>query len=218
MDPEAAAFVLAHTRLGCPPSVPEIRLYLATEPYGLWDRTSRDFGSAFPFWAFAWAGGQSLARHVLDHPEVVAGRSVLDLGSGGGLVAIAAARAGAASVVASEIDRLAIAAIGLNLPANGIELAGTTGDVLDEDAAGADLVLAGDVFYERPMADRVARFLERVRLRGAEVLVGDPGRSYLPRPHLEAVATYEVRATDALEGAPVTRSTVWRVVPGPPSR
>jgi len=207
-----AAFVLANTRLTSPPFVPEVRLHLAGEPFDLWRETERRHGPALPFWAFAWAGGLSLARYVLDHPSVVAGRRVLDVASGSGLVAIAAARAGAAAVVASEVDRLAAAAIDLNAAANGVTLAGVIGDVFDADGPDADVVLAGDVFYERPMAERVARFLERARSRGATVLVGDPGRAYLPRGGLEPIATYDVPGTGPLEDADVTPTTVWRAV------
>jgi predicted nicotinamide N-methyase len=149
---------------------------------------------------------------VLDHPPVVAGRSVLDLGSGGGLVAIACALAGAAAVVASEVDHLAAAAIELNAAANGVSLAFVVGDVLDTDAVGAGVVLAGDVFYERPMADRMMRFLERARTGGATVLVGDSGRAYLPRARFDPVATYDIMATSPLEDADVTPTTVWRAV------
>jgi predicted nicotinamide N-methyase len=206
------AFILAHTALTSAPSVPEVRLHLAGEPYDLWRTTERHHGPAFPFWAFAWAGGQALARHVLDNPAVVAGRSVLDLASGSGLVAIAAARAGAASVVASEVNEVAVAAIALNARANGVVLAAVIGDVLDADPPAADLVLAGDVFYERPTAERMADFLERARAGGATVLIGDPGRAYMPRTGLEPIATYDVAATGPLEGVDVTPTTVWRAL------
>jgi len=211
--PAAAAFVRAQTRPGATALVPEVRLHLADEAFGLWGRTEEEAGQADlppPFWAFAWAGGQAVARHVLDHPDLVAGRSVLDLASGSGLVAIAAARAGAAAVTVSEVDRFALAAIALNAEANGVTLAGTLGDVLEGDGGAARVVLAGDVFYEQPMAGRVLPFLERAAARGAVVLVGDPGRAHLPRHRLEALATYEVEGTLAVEGADVMRATVWR--------
>jgi predicted nicotinamide N-methyase len=206
-------FVLANTRLAAVPSVPEIRLHLAEEPFGLWEKTERKLGGTglpLPFWAFAWAGGVALARYVLDHPDVVAGRSVLDLASGSGLVAIAAAKAGAATVTANEVDGFARAAIALNVEANGVAVAGTFEDVLDGDGAGAEVVLAGDVFYERPMAERVRPFLERAWTRGAHVLVGDLGRAYLPSSGFEAIASYDVPVTRALEDAEVKRTTVWR--------
>lgn len=207
-----AAFILANTRLTSPPLVPEVRLHLAAEPFDLWRETERRYSPALPFWAFAWAGGLSLARYVLDHPSVVAGRRVLDLASGSGLVAIASARAGAAAVIASEVDRLAAAAIALNVAANGVTVADVIGDVCDADAADAEVVLAGDVFYERPMAERIASFIERARSHGATVLVGDPGRAYLPRGGLEPIATYDVPATGPLEDSDVTPTTVWRAV------
>jgi predicted nicotinamide N-methyase len=213
-DRAAADFILARTRLVSPPCVPEVRLHLAGEPFQLWRETERRYGPALPFWAFAWAGGQALARYVLDHPGVVAGRRVLDLGSGGGLVAIAAALAGAAAVVASEVDPLATVAIDLNARANQVALAGVIGDVFDADPVDADLVLAGDVFYERAMGERAARCLERARSRGTTVLVGDPGRAYLPRDRFEPVATYDVPASGPLEGADVTPATVWRARDG----
>jgi predicted nicotinamide N-methyase len=209
-----AAFVRAHTRLVAPPLVPEIRLHLAEEPYAIWRDVERELGRAeppLPFWAFAWVGGQALARHVLDHPEAVAGRRALDLASGSGLVAIAAAMAGAAAVKASEVDPFAIAAIELNAAANGVTVAATAEDLLDGDGGGAEVVLAGDVFYERSMSDRVLPFLERARVRGAAVLIGDPGREHLPRRRLEAVAEHDVRDVSALEGRAVRRTTVWRL-------
>ena len=207
------AFVRANTRLVAPPHVPEVRLHLADEALGLWKKTEELLartGLPLPFWAFAWAGGQALARYLLDHPDLVAGRSVFDLASGSGLVAIAAARAGAAAVTASEVDQLAIAAIALNAETNDVVVSCTRGDALDGDGAGAEVVLAGDVFYERPMADRVLPFLERARARGASVLIGDPGRAYLPRTRFEALATYEVPVTRATEDAEVKQTTVWQ--------
>jgi predicted nicotinamide N-methyase len=216
--PAAADLVRAQTRLGATALVPEVRLHLAEEAFGLWGRTEEEAGRAGlppPFWAFAWAGGQAVARHVLDNPALVAGRSVLDLASGSGLVAIAAALAGAAAVTVSEIDRFALAAIGLNAEANGVVLAGEVGDVLAGDGEGAEVVLAGDVFYEQPMAGRVLPCLERALARGALVLAGDPGRAYLPRHRFEALATYDVAGTRAVEGSDLMRATVWRPHPAP---
>lgn len=210
---ELTAFICANTRL-CPvPLVPEIRLYLADEPFGLWKKTEAELGDvdpAPPFWAFAWAGGVALARYVLDHPDVIRGRPVLDLASGSGLVAIAAAKAGAAAVTASEIDSFAIRAISLNAEANGVIVDDTLEDVLDGDGTGADVVLAGDVFYEKRLADRVLPFLQRVRARGAAALVGDPGRTYLPRRRFEALAAYDVPVARTVEDAEVKRTTVWQ--------
>lgn len=193
--------------------MPEVRLHLAEDVFGLWTKTREELGGGDvppPFWAFAWAGGQALARYVLDHPELVAGRSVFDLASGSGLVAIAAALAGAASVTASDVDRFAVAAVALNAAANRVEVAGTLVDGLDGDGAGAQVVLAGDVFYERGMADRVLAFLRRAAARGASVLVGDPGRDYLPRALFQALATYQVPMAPGLEDRDVKRTTVWR--------
>jgi predicted nicotinamide N-methyase len=209
-----AAFIRRHTRLATPPLVPEITLHLARDVFALWEKTEQDAGAAPlppPFWAFPWAGGQALARYVLDHPGDVAGRTVLDLAAGSGLVAIAAAKAGAAVVTPSETDPLAFAAIELNSAANGVTLEATLGDVLGGAAIGNDLVLVGDAFYERPMAERVLPFLERARASGAVVLVGDPGRAYLPRERFAAVACYDVPVSRVLEDADVKRTTVWRV-------
>jgi predicted nicotinamide N-methyase len=211
------AFIRVNTRLAAPPCVPEIRLHLADDAISLWEKTEAELGCtglAPPFWAFAWAGGQALARYVLDHPELIRGHRVLDLAAGCGLVAIAAAVAGAAAVTASEVDELAVAAIDLNARANGATVAAVLEDLLDGNAGGAEVVLAGDVFYERTMAARVLPFLGRASERGACVLIGDPERAYLPRRCLEALATYEVRVSRALEDADVKRTTVWRLVPG----
>ncbi len=202
--------VAAGTRLAAPPYVPEVRLRLADEVFGLWGRTG-----ALPYWAFAWAGGLALARHVLDHPALVAGRSVLDLASGSGLVAIAAARAGAASVLAVDVDPLAGAAITANAAANGVAVSVLVADLLDAPGAGpagaeaAEVVLAGDVFYERPMARRVLGYLEHARRRGAAVVVGDPGRAYLPRDRFVRVAVHEVPGCGLLEAADTVPVTVW---------
>jgi predicted nicotinamide N-methyase len=190
-----------------PALVPEIRLHLAEEPFAIWEQLGE--GGPLPFWAFAWPGGQALARHVLDHPELVRGRRVLDLASGSGLVAIAAAKAGAAAVTAADLDAHAAAAIALNAAANGVDIAIAFGDALDGDGGDAEVVLAGDVLYERPMAGRVLPFLDRCRRRGATVLIGDPGRGYLPRVRLEALATYRVHVPRAVEDRDVKTTTVW---------
>jgi predicted nicotinamide N-methyase len=209
----AAAFVRAHTRLLRPPQVPELRLHLTEDAFGLWKRTEEEVGHPGvppPYWAFAWPGGQGLARYLLDNPALVRGRSVFDLGSGSGLVAIAAAQAGAARVTASEVDVFALAAIGLNAGVNGVSIACAPGDAVDGHGIEADLVLAGDIFYERPLAERVMRFLERAQARGADVLVGDPGREYLPRPRFVPLATYEVAVPPGLEDRDVKVTNVWR--------
>ena len=208
-------FVRAGTRLGPVALVPEIRLYQAGDPISLWQRTEVSSGRSGldpPFWAFAWAGGQVLARYLLDHPETVRGRVVVDVASGSGLVAIAAARAGAAAVTAYDVDPLAAAAIEVNAEANGVTVRAVCADVLDRDelpAAGTGAVLVADAFYQRELAARVTRFAGRGRARGADVLVGDFGRAYLPRDRLTALASYDVPGQDVLEDRSVKRTTVW---------
>ncbi|WP_367197107.1 methyltransferase [Amorphus sp. 3PC139-8] len=208
------AFILAHTRLLTPPHVPEIRLHLADEATELWERTEeelQEIGLPPPFWAFAWAGGQALARYILDRPELVAGKRVLDFASGSGLVAIAAAKAGAATVVATEIDAFAIDAIALNAAENAVTVEVRHADVLAAPPSDADLLLAGDVFYEKPMSEAVIAWLDTAYRAGANVLIGDPGRSYLPRDRLQALADYRVEVTRALEDSEIKHTTVWRL-------
>jgi len=210
---DAERFILDNTALTAPPHVPEIALHLADEAHDLWRRTEEELagiGLPPPFWAFAWAGGQGLARHVLDRPEIVRGKRVMDFASGSGLVAIAAARAGAASLLAADIDPFCEAAIRLNAGANGVEVGFTGEDQIGLDG-GWDVVLAGDVFYDKAFADRLMPWFEALEARGAAVLIGDPGRSYLPKAALERLAVYEVPVTRALEDAEVKRTTVWRV-------
>lgn len=216
------AFVRAHTRLTACPLVPEIALHLADEPISLWERTEDELRAGNqppPFWAFAWAGGLALARYLLDHPQLVRGRSVLDVGAGSGLVAIAAARAGARPVTAADIDRFAVAAIGLNAAANGVPLTVTQADLAstgladgDGPAGPAQVLLAGDVCYDQAMTSPLVGFLGQARQAGREVLIGDPGRAYLPRARLEPVAHYDVPVTRALEDADRKPATVWRLV------
>jgi predicted nicotinamide N-methyase len=208
---DPAAFIRAETRLHPVPHAPEILLHVADEATALWARTEEELGAVGlppPFWAFAWAGGQALARYVLDRPETVRGGTVLDFASGSGLVAIAAARAGAGRVEASDIDAFAVAAIRLNAGANGVAVEPVAEDLIGADR-GWDTVLAGDICYERDLAARVVAWLEALARRGALVLVGDPGRSYLPRERLEALATYEVPVTRTLEDADIKRTSVW---------
>ncbi|MGY1624693.1 class I SAM-dependent methyltransferase [Geodermatophilus sp. SYSU D00965] len=203
-------FVRAHTQVRRPTCVPEVRLHVADDVVALWEAMEADGGAgeAPPFWAAAWPGGQALARFVLDRPAVVAGRAVLDLGSGSGLVAIAARLAGARSVLASDVDPFSRTAIGVNAGLNGVPGVGVTGDVLGRDLRGIDVVLAGDVCYDREMTERVLPFLDRARARGVEVHVGDPGRPYLPHDRLVAEAVYEIPET---EGPGLRRTTVWRL-------
>lgn len=212
--PEARRhFIAEQTALLPTPHVPEISLHIAHEAMALWQKTEdelAEIGLPPPFWAFAWAGGQALARYVLDHPETVAGKTVLDFASGSGLVAIAAMKAGAASVIGAEIDEYAIEAITLNASANGVLVTPRLGDVIGRDE-GWDVILAGDVCYEQGMAGRVIEWLASLQARGATVLLGDPGRSYLPKARLEELATYMVKTVGALEDNEIKKTSVWRL-------
>jgi predicted nicotinamide N-methyase len=198
------------------PHAPEISLHVADEATELWQKTEEELGEIGlppPFWAFAWAGGQALARYILDHPETVRGRRVLDFASGSGLVAVAAMKAGAAEVTACDIDPFAIAAIGLNAEANGVSaIIPLQADIVGLDR-GWDTVLAGDICYERDLAQRVTDWLFALSRRGATVLIGDPGRSYLPKDRLENLAIYEVPVTRTLEDSDIKKSSVWRFGP-----
>jgi predicted nicotinamide N-methyase len=205
-------FILQNTELTTPPHVPEIRLHLATEAHELWLKTEEDLekiGLPPPFWAFAWAGGQGLARYILDHPEMVAGKGILDFASGSGLVAIAAKLAGAENVLAADIDPWTESAVALNAAVNGADIRFTSENQLGK-AVGADVILAGDVFYDRDFADVLIPWFTRLAGEGRLVLVGDPGRSYCPKDRLEQLAVYEVPVTRALEDSEVKRTTVWR--------
>jgi predicted nicotinamide N-methyase len=214
MDP--SAFIRAHTKLLPVALVPEIRLHLADAALPLWQKTEEELAGAHvppPYWAFAWAGGQALARYLLDHAGVVAARRVLDVGAGGGLVAIAALKAGAAHVLAADIDALALAAIDLNGSANGFRVATTAMDVLTSPPPSCDLVLVGDLFYERSLAARVLKFLQAARAKGPDVLVGDPRRSYFPNDRFRQVAEYAVPVSRELEDAEIKHTAVWRLAP-----
>jgi predicted nicotinamide N-methyase len=204
-------FIQAHTALAPVPFVPEIVLHQAGEPIELWAKTE-EAGTEQPppFWAFAWAGGQALARHVLDHPDLVAGRSVLDLATGSGLVALAARRAGADPVTANDIDPLSLAAAEANAAANGLRIDTVEADLLDTTPP-QGVILAGDVFYSREMAGRVLPFLHRAAGAGALVLVGDPGRAYLPSSGLIRRAGYDIPVIESLESVPVRHTTVWQL-------
>jgi len=210
----ARKFILDNTALMAPPHVPEVLLHLADEAHDLWLRTEdelAEIGLPPPFWAFAWAGGQGLARYVLDHPGIVRGKSVLDFASGSGLVAIAAAKAGAAKVIAADIDPFCETAIALNLEANGVKASFQGTDCVGTQD-GWDVMLAGDVFYDKAFADRLMPWFMALQARGAEVLVGDPGRAYLPKAGLQSLAVYQVPVTRVLEDAEVKRTTVWRLM------
>ncbi len=208
---DRAAFIRAHTSLLPVPHAPEIVLHVADEATALWQKTEDELGAIGlppPFWAFAWAGGQALARYILDNPSIVRGARILDFASGSGLVAIAAAKAGAGSVEAVDIDAFAIASLALNAEANGVALVAREEDLVGLDE-GWDVVLAGDICYERDTAARVVAWLRKLHERGARVLIGDPGRSYLPAD-LERIASYEVQVTRDLEDAEIKRVGVYR--------
>ncbi|MEF2552226.1 methyltransferase [Aurantimonas sp. A2-1-M11] len=211
-SPHPEGFILANTAVLSPPHVPEIRLHLADEAHDLWLKTEDELnaiGLPPPFWAFAWAGGQALARHVLDHPALVRGRRVADFATGSGLVAIAAARSGAAAVTGYDIDPFCAAATRLNADLNNVEVAFDGRDRVGE-SMDADLLLAGDVFFDAAMARRIAPWFDRLVADGVEVLVGDPGRAYLPSDRVVRLSTYAVPVTRALEDAEIKRTNVWR--------
>jgi predicted nicotinamide N-methyase len=207
-------FILENTELLSPPHTPELKLHLASELVPIWQKTEEELaaqGVPPPFWAFAWAGGQALSRYVLDHPETVRGKRVLDFASGSGLSAIAAAKAGARHVLATEIDTFAVAAIGLNAQVNDVEVTAELLDAVGTDQ-GWDTVIAGDICYEREMSARVFSWLRGLAGRGALVLIGDPGRNYLPSSHLVEIAVYDVATTRELEDREVRRTKVWHVM------
>jgi predicted nicotinamide N-methyase len=209
-----AQFIEANTRLLAAPLVPEIRLHLAEESLAIWRRTEEELGRMNvppPWWAFAWAGGQALARYVLDNPTLAAGRSVLDLGAGSGLAGIAAMQAGAARVLAADTDPFAMAAIGLNAAVNAVAIETSGDDLLAAAPSRFDLVLVGDLFYERALAERVLAFIEAARAQGSAVLVGDPRRSYFPKERFAPVAEYSVPVTRDLEDMEIKHTCVWRL-------
>ena len=213
--PEARRqFILDNTRLQRPPHTPELQLHLADEITPIWRMTEEalsEIGLPPPFWAFAWAGGQALARYVLDHPATVAGLRVLDIASGSGLVGLAAAKAGAAHVLCADIDPFCGAALAVNAEVNGLAADFTDADLLDGAPPPVDVILAGDICYEKPTAERVMAFLRVGRAAGARVLIGDPGRSYFPRTGLTRLADYEVATTRELEDMAVKNTAVWEM-------
>ena len=203
-------FIRDNTEWLAPPLVPEIKLHLASEVVPLWRKTEEELaeiGVPPPYWAFAWAGGQALARYVLDHPQTVAGKRVLDFGAGSGLVALAAAKAGAHHVIAADIDSFAVAAISRNAKANALAV-----EAVDKDVIGSretfDLILVGDMCYERPLAERLMAWLRETE---ADILLGDPGRTYFPKTGLTRIATYNVPTTRELEDREIRETSVWRL-------
>jgi predicted nicotinamide N-methyase len=199
-----------------PPLVPEVKLHLAHEAVPLWQKTEEELGEmgqAPPFWAFAWAGGQALARYVLDNSVRVENLRVVDLATGSGLVAIAAVRAGSASLVATDIDEFATTAAALNAALNGISMEIKLEDVLRQQPPSADVILVGDLFYERTLAARCLAWLRQAQAQGAQIFIGDPGRSYLPKEQLEKLAEYNVPVTRDLEDAEIKKTAVWQLRP-----
>ncbi len=214
MIADPGAFIARETRIERPPHCPEIALHLASDAVPLWQATEEELGAMGlppPFWAFAWAGGQALARYVLDHPGIVRAKRVLDFASGSGLVAIAAMQAGASAALASDIDSFAIQAIGMNARLNGVAVTALDADVIGRLDLGVDVVLIGDCAYERDLAERVFVWARALEAAGVSVLIGDPGRSYLPRAALEPLASYRIAVTRALEDAEVKETRVWRL-------
>ena len=206
------AFILENTRIQPPPHTPELNLHLADEVTPIWRLTEEalaEIGLPPPFWAFAWAGGQALARYVLDHSDEVAGKRVLDFASGSGIVGIAAMRAGAGHTLATDIDPFCGAALAVNAELNDVRIDFTDQNLLDAPPPDVDVILAGDICYEKPLADQVMNWLAAAHVRGTRVLIGDPGRSYFPRVGLEKLAEYDVPTTRELEGRGVKKTAVW---------
>ena len=207
-----SAFIRQNTSVMTPPLVPEVKLHLAHEAVPLWQKTEEELGEMGlppPFWAFAWAGGQALARYVLDHTDTVENLKVLDLATGSGLVAIAAAQAGSASIVAADIDEFATTAAEMNAELNHVNLEIKLEDLLPQAPPSADIILVGDLFYEKTLAARCLAWLREAQGQGAKVFIGDPGRSYLPKDQLEKLAEYNVPVTRDLEDAEIKRTSVW---------
>ena len=209
---DPTAFILQNTRLQTVPHAPEVSLWLADEITPIWRLTEEELGELGlppPFWAFAWAGGQAVARWLLDNPSEVAGRTVLDFATGSGLVGVAAMKAGAASVLGTDIDPFCGAAVALNAEANGVSMAFTDQTLLASPPPPVDVICAGDVCYEGPMTERVLDWLGQARANGSRVLIGDPGRTYFPKSGLDFLAEYRVPTTRELEDQEVKRSAVW---------
>ena len=216
MSENREAFILANTRPQNPPHTPELVLHLADEITPIWRMTEEELGGLGlppPFWAFAWAGGQALARYILDNPHIVAGKRVIDFASGSGIVAIAAMKAGAIHTLAADIDEFCGSAVAINAGLNGVAVEYTSRDLLDNDPPPAHVILAGDICYEKPLAERVIRWLREARDNGATVLVGDPGRTYFPKDGMVRLAEYQVTTTRELEDMEVKKTGVWSFHP-----
>lgn len=210
-----AQFIQAHTAVSSPPACPELRLYLASEVTPLWEATEAYLEKNNvppPYWAFPWVGGQALARHILDNPALVAGKSVLDFASGSGLVGIAAKMAGAAEVLATDIDKVALAAIELNMRENGVSIEVSDRNVLDEEDCPWDVIVAGDVCYEKPMAEKTFAWLRRCSAKGAKALMADPGRAYLPKTGLMRLVQLTVACSLDLEDQTSRDVGIYQIV------
>ncbi len=216
MTLDHAAFVRANTSILSPPLVPELKLHLAHEALPIWQKTEDELGEIGlppPFWAFAWAGGQALSRYILDTPSTVLGKRVVELASGSGMVGIAAKKAGATSVLSADIDLFSVAAIQVNAELNNALLSITSEDLLIQSVPEVNLILVGDLFYEKGVATRCLAWLEKAQAKGIDVLIGDPGRSYLPKDRLIKVAEYSVPVSRDLEDTEIKRTAVWRLKP-----
>ncbi len=208
------SFIVNHTRLLAPPLVPEIRLYLAEESLPLWEKTEEQLGQMNvppPFWAFAWAGGQALARYILDEPQLVKRRAVIDLGAGSGICGLAAKHAGAADVLCADVDPFSVHAVALNADANGLVVTATKSNLLDMAPPDVDVLLIGDLFYEKSLSECVMDWAWRAHRNGAVVLAGDPKRSFFPEDRFEVSAHYSVPVTRALEDADIKNTAVWKM-------
>jgi predicted nicotinamide N-methyase len=206
-------FIRENTSILSPPLVPEVKLHLAHEALPIWQKTEEQLGEIGlppPFWAFAWAGGQALARYILDNPEIVKSKRVIDIASGSGLVAIAAMKAGAKSVLAADIDNFSVAAIELNAALNQVHLNITMEDLLASTPPDIDVILVGDLFYEKGVAERCLAWLRQAQ--NVEILIGDPGRSYLPKSELNKIAEYSVPVSRDLEDAEIKQTAVWKLI------
>jgi predicted nicotinamide N-methyase len=206
-------FITGNTELLSPPLVPEIVLHLAAESLPIWQKTEEELGEMNvppPYWAFAWAGGQALARYLIDHPDTCSSRDVLDIGSGSGIAAIAAAKAGARSVEAADVDGIATVACALNAAANGVQLALSGADPLSKPPPRDSILIVGDLFYERELAGRAMRYITAAKALGTDVYVGDPRRNYFPEDRFTRLAEYSVPVTRELEDAEIKRSAVWQ--------